>query len=127
VADPPPATVIDPFGAAEPAVRLPGGRGDAWRVGQLVLRPVDEGEPPLAWQEDVLGSIACERLRVALPQRARDGAFESDGWCAWQFLEGQHEERRWEEIISVGELFHRALVGVPKPAFIAGERSMGDR
>jgi uncharacterized protein (TIGR02569 family) len=130
VANPPPTTVIEAFGTAGAAVRLSGGRGDAWRVGHLVLRPVDGEEPPLAWQEDVLGSISCEGVRVALPQRARDGAFDRDGWCAWHFVEGQHEERRWEEIIAVGELFHRALVDVPEPDFIA-ERgdpwAIGDR
>ena len=126
----PPAGVIEAFGAAGNAVRLSGGRGSAWRVGALVLKPVDDGAPPLAWQADVLGSISCEGLRVALPKRARDGAFERDGWCAWHFVEGRHEDRRWQEIISAGELFHRALVDVPEPDFIARRGdpwAIGDR
>jgi uncharacterized protein (TIGR02569 family) len=53
-----------------------------------------------------------------------------DGWCAWQLVQGQHEERRWPEIIAVGELFHAALVRVRQPDFIVRRSdpwAIGDR
>jgi uncharacterized protein (TIGR02569 family) len=96
----------------------------------LVLRPAENGEPPLDWQRDTFGSIADMHFRVSLPCRTLDGDFESAGWSAWQFVEGVHEEGRWREIIAVGERFHDALADVPEPAFVA-ERgdpwAIGDR
>ena len=95
-----------------------------------MLRPTDHGEPQLDWQRDVLGSIGDASFRVSLPCTTLDGDFESDGWCAWQFVEGVHEEGRWREIIAVGERFHRAIAGMPEPAFVAERRdpwAIGDR
>ncbi len=128
---PPPRAVIESFGAAGSPSLLAGGRGGAWRVGELVLRPADHGEPPLDWQRGVLGSIADDGgFRVSLPCTTLAGDFESGGWCAWELVEGVHEEGRWREIIAVGERFHRAISDVPEPAFVA-ERSdpwaIGDR
>jgi uncharacterized protein (TIGR02569 family) len=122
--------VIESFGAVGSPIPLAGGRGNAWRVGELVLRPVDDDEPPLDWQANVLGSIAGSEFRVSLPRKAACGDFEIEGWCAWQFVEGVHEERRWHEIIAIGELFHLALGDVPEPEFVARRTdhwAVGDR
>jgi uncharacterized protein (TIGR02569 family) len=126
----PPRAVIEAFDAAGAPVPLAGGRGNAWRVGELVLRPVADGEPPLDWQRDVLGSIACDEFRVSLPRRTLGGDFASEGWCGWQFVQGMHDERRWPEIITVGELFHLALADLPEPEFVARRTdhwAVGDR
>lgn len=126
----PPRAAIDAFDAAGTPLPLAGGRGNAWRVGELVLRPVADIEPPLDWQADVLGSIASNEFRLSLPRKTLDGAFASEGWCAWQFVEGVHEERRWRKIIAVGELFHEALAEVAEPDFIARRTdpwAIGDR
>lgn len=116
---PPPGAVIESFGGAGSPSPLAGGRGSAWRVGRLVLRPADPEEPPLDWQRDVLGSIGDAGFRVSLPLTTLAGDFEHDGWCAWQFVEGAHAEGRWREIIAVGERFHPAIAEVPEPAFVA--------
>ena len=121
---------MESFGAAGTPIQLAGGRGTAWRVGELVLKLVDDGEPPLDWQADVLGPIAGGSFRVSLPRQTLGGDFESEGWCAWQFVEGLHEERRWREIIAIGELFHLALADVPEPEFVARRTdhwAVGDR
>ena len=127
---PPPRAAIEAFGLAGTALPFAGGRGNAWRVGELVLRPVDHGEPPLDWQAEILGSIATNEFRLSVPRRTLDGALACEGWCAWEFVEGVHEEGRWREIIAVGELFHEALAEVAEPDFI-GRRSdpwaIGDR
>jgi uncharacterized protein (TIGR02569 family) len=115
----PPRAVIEAFGGAGLPSPLAGGRGTAWRVGELVLRPVGSAEPPLAWQRDVLGSIADPGFRLSLPCTTLAGDLESDGWCAWQLVDGAHETGRWPAIIAVGERFHRAIAHVPEPAFVA--------
>jgi uncharacterized protein (TIGR02569 family) len=94
------------------------------------LKPLDLSEEQLMWQADVFASISCDGFRVSHPLRAAGGSAVVDGWCAWEALEGRHEERRWPEIIAVGERFHTALANVPRPDFIARRTdpwAIGDR
>jgi uncharacterized protein (TIGR02569 family) len=122
--------VIAAFGLAGNPVALEGGQGTSWRVADAVLKPLDLREPELRWQANVFASISCKDFRVAHPLRARDGSLVVDGWCAWAAVEGRHEERRWPEIIAVGERFHAALIGVGRPAFLARRTdpwAVGDR
>jgi uncharacterized protein (TIGR02569 family) len=110
-------------------VSLPGGRGLAWRVGELVLKPADLG-PELEWQAECLPSIRADGFRIALPQRAADGALVVDGWSAWSYQAGEHRPRRWAEVIAVGERFHRAIARLPRPAFLDARTdpwAIGDR
>jgi uncharacterized protein (TIGR02569 family) len=95
-----------------------------------VLKPLDVNEEQLRWQAEVFASMTCDGFRVSQPQQAENGAFVVDGWCAWEALEGRHEERRWPEIIAVGERLHTALAGVARPEFIARRTdpwAIGDR
>jgi uncharacterized protein (TIGR02569 family) len=121
--------VFAAFGRAEKPVRLSGGRGLAWRVGDLVFKPADLG-PELEWQAEFLPSVRADGFRLTLPQRAADGALVVDGWTAWSYLPGEHRPGRWAEVIAVGERFHQALAGLPRPAFIAARSdpwAIGDR
>ena len=128
----PPAHVLAAFGAAAAPEPLGGGQGSAWRSGDLVLKPLDWAMSPeeLEWQGQVLGAVGEDGLRVPRLRRARDGAALIDGWCAWEHVEGRHEERRWADVIAVGERFHAALDGVPRPALIDARTdhwAIGDR
>ena len=100
-------------------MRLEGGRGTSWLLGDAVFKPLDRSEESWAWQAAVFSSISCDGFRVSRPLRARDGSLVVDGWSAGEALEGRHEQRRWPEIIAAGERFHAALVNVPRPGFIA--------
>jgi hypothetical protein len=54
--DDPSAEVLDAFGLSEPAVLLPGGQGETWRSGAVVLkRAVSES----AWRAEVLAGGAA--------------------------------------------------------------------
>jgi len=126
----PPPSVLGAFGVTNEPAPLEGGQGSSWLVGDLVLKPLDVSELQLQWETEVLSSILCDGFRIALPQRARDGSLVVDGWCAWQRVKGRHEERRWRDIIAVGERFHAALAGVPQPEFIVRRSdpwAIGDR
>lgn len=114
----PPEAVLNGFVLSGDAEALPGGRGTAWRVGNMVIKPADLSAQELAWQADLHGSLAHPGLRVSYPLPARDGRFLVEGWSAWPFLPGRHEARRWLDIIQVGERFHRALADVPRPTFL---------
>ena len=111
-------------------VSLIGGRGLAWRVGELVLKPADLGLDELAWQADVLSTVDRPEVRLSTPQRAVGGELVVDGWTAWSYLPGEHRTGRWLEVIDVGERFHDASAGLARPAFIAARTdpwAIGDR
>src|SRR5687767_12912439 len=116
---PPPRNVLEAFGGRGELVPLPGGRGRAWRVGELVLKPADQTPDELAWQVEVLPTVDAPDVRLSFPQRAADGELVVDGWTAWSYLPGEHREGRWLDIIAVGDRLHRALAGLDRPAFIA--------
>jgi len=127
---PPQAEVLSAFGVVGEPAPVEGGRGSSWRAGDLVLKPADLSAPELEWQAEVLASISHDGFRVPLPRRARDGSLVVASWCAHEAFEGRHQERRWAEVVTVGERFHAALSEIPRPGFIARRRdpwAVGDR
>jgi len=114
----PPAHVLAAFGASEQPLPLTGGQETTWRSGDVVLKPLDRAEAEVAWQAELFDSLACKGFRVARSLRAADGSLVADGWCASELLMGRHVERRWAEVIAVGERFHAALASVPRPDFL---------
>jgi hypothetical protein len=110
---PPPPPVLAAFGMS--GVRplpLGGGQGTAWLAGDLVLKPADLDLEELHWQARIHSQVYCDGFRLARPRAAADGSLCVDGWCATDYLAGQHEQRRWQEIMAVGERFHAALCGI---------------
>jgi uncharacterized protein (TIGR02569 family) len=128
---PPTQSVLAAFGV--PGVRsspLGGGQGTAWLAGELVLKRADLDGEELRWQARIFPQVRCDGFRLARPRAAVDGSLCVDGWCATQYLAGRHEQCRWAEILAVGEHFHAALRGIPRPPFLDQRSSpwaIGDR
>ncbi len=114
--------VLSEFGAASDPLPLAGGQRTAWRVDDVVLKPLDTSVNALEWQADVLASLSPDGFRVAAPLRSRAGALVVDGWTAWPLLVGRHAPR-WAEILAVGERFHKALAWVERPAALLDART----
>jgi uncharacterized protein (TIGR02569 family) len=111
--------VLAAFGAAGARpVQLGGGRGTSWLAADLVLKPADLDQEELAWQAWTCSQVSCDGFRLAPPRPAADGSLCVDGWCATEHVAGQHRPRRWAEIVAVGERFHAALRGIPRPGFL---------
>lgn len=119
------------FGVADqPLVPLAGGQSTSWLAGSLVLKPAGLDVPELEWLAAVYSGIAWDGFRSARQRRAHDGAVCVDRWCATEYLPGEYAERRWPQVIAVGERFHAALRGIPRPDFLAERASpwaVGDR
>lgn len=116
---PPSWLVLAAFGAAGARpVPLGGGQDTSWLAADLVLKPDDVDQEELAWQARIYSQVSCDGFRLARPRAAADGSLCVDGWCATEYLTGQHYQRRWPEIIAVGERFHAALRGIPRPGFL---------
>jgi uncharacterized protein (TIGR02569 family) len=109
---PPPPRVLAALGVSADPEPLAGGRGTAWRCGELVLKPLDTSVEELEWQGSLLEGLRCDGFRVS---RLRG---ISDGWCSWEYVDGEHRERAWPEVIAVGERFHEAIAALPRPRFL---------
>jgi uncharacterized protein (TIGR02569 family) len=129
----PPSSVLTAFalavtGSPEP---LPGGEDTAWRVGDVVLKPVDVPDAQLDWQASLYDRLRDQdQFRVPGAIRADDGALVVDGWYATTFLPGRSVHGRWLDIVKVGEVFHAAIASVRRPAFLDDRTdpwSIGDR
>ncbi len=108
----PPRNVLAAFGVSAEPEPLAGGTGSAWRCGELVLKPLDTSVEELEWQGMLFGDLRCDGFRVSQLRGI------SNGWCGWELVAGEHRERAWPEVIAVGERFHAAIAGVPRPPFL---------
>jgi uncharacterized protein (TIGR02569 family) len=122
--------VITAFGCDGDPLRLAGGRGLAWRVGDLVFKPADLIPDELAWQADVLPTVQARDVRISFPQRAVEGQLVVDGWTASSYLPGEDRTGRWLDVIAVGDRFHQAMSSLPRPSFLVARTdpwAIGDR
>ena len=106
------------FGAVGEPMPLAGGTGSSWRIGALVLKPLDCAAREIPWQAELFASIEQDGFRFAAPLPD-----VVDGWTAAPYLDGRHEHGRWRDIVAVGERFHAALVDVPRPDAIIDDRT----
>ncbi|KRE23450.1 hypothetical protein ASG80_06985 [Agromyces sp. Soil535] len=121
----PPAHVLEAFGADGPALKLPGGRGTAWRVGNVVLKPLDVLPSELEWLHEITWcDTSPDDIRLSLPIMSRTGELVVDGWTAFPVLDGEHKTERWAEIATVARGFADRFRGVDRPAFL-DDRSHG--
>jgi uncharacterized protein (TIGR02569 family) len=115
VVDEPPAGILAAFGLSGTPVRLPGGQGACWRVGQVVLKP-DQDPAEGSWLAEAFAELAGPGFRVPRPVRAADGGWVLDGWAGWTWVDGEPDPLpRWRELIAVSRAFHRALAGRGRP------------
>ncbi|MDQ2839005.1 MAG: hypothetical protein M3Y77_10575 [Actinomycetota bacterium] len=128
---PPSAAVLAAFGLGRDPAPLPGGQGRSWRVGDVVVKPLDADPAAIEWQASVLGRLdGRSEFRVSVPLHTLTGGWVEAGWTAWRFQPGAPADRRWIDIIEVGEQLHAALAAEAAPPFLAGRAdrwSIGDR
>lgn len=127
----PPARVLAAFGVAKSRpIPLSGGQGTSWRAGDVVLKPALASPAELEWWAEVSAGVSRRAFRLARQLRSEDGSAVVAGWCATQFLPGEHAPRRWPEAIAIGARLHAALRDVQRPGFLDSRRdpwSVGDR
>ncbi|HEY6594302.1 MAG TPA: TIGR02569 family protein [Asanoa sp.] len=113
----PPLAVLAAFGAAGTPRALPGGHGESWRVGDVVLKPSYGIEESL-WRADALATLGARDFRLARPVRSLDGRWVVDGWEASEAIDGREDPGRVDQVVRVGIAFHRAIADRPRPHFL---------
>ncbi len=110
------------FGGTWTPVRLPGGQGEAFRCGDIVLKPChDAGEA--AWIAQLHLDLVQDGFRLSQPVAAAGGAWVVDGWQGWTFVEGEPATDRWSDVIATCRAFHRATASIPRPGIIDTRRT----
>jgi uncharacterized protein (TIGR02569 family) len=117
----PPGEVLHAFGFAGAPVLLPGGQGGTWRVGDAVVKAVDD-EAETSWLGSVLSELRTDGFRLARPRAATDGRWVVDGWAAWERVDGEPATDRWPEVLAVGRRFSATLAPVPPPDLLRHRR-----
>ena len=121
----PPSDVVAAFGATDPPVLLPGGQGQTWRSGSVVLKPVFLVEE-VAWVAGLLDTIREVGFRLARPRRSRSGDWVVDGWAADEWVPGEQTWDNWESALPAVRALHEALAHVERPEFLDGRDNIWD-
>jgi uncharacterized protein (TIGR02569 family) len=115
----PAVETLETFGAEGTPTRLLGGRGTAWRSGDVVLKPLDVLPEELAWLDEVARARnSAKGIRLSLPLRGRSQQLIAEGWTAFPYLTGDHQSGRWREIAEVARDFAAVFAGVERPDFL---------
>lgn len=111
-------------------VALPGGMGTSIRIGDAVLKPVDD-VIEAAWVAETLLRLPEDGFRIARPLRARDGCWVAAGWSAATFVPGESAPAgRWHELLAAGGALHAAVRHEGLPEFLQRRQhrwAMADR
>ena len=125
-----PERICAAFAANGPAVRLTGGAGTCWRVGDVVLKPGQHRRVG-PWLAAVFAGLESPDFQVPQPIRAADGSWLVDGWMAWQRVDGEPDPlRHWPEVVATTQAFNKAIADVTPPRWIGkgdNQWSIADR
>jgi len=81
----PPATLAA-FGTTAHPVPLAGGSGPAFRVGEVVLKAVED-PAEAAWTQALLASVHSDGFTIPTPVATDRGEWIHNGWAASTFLD----------------------------------------
>ena len=114
--------MLEAFGLNGEPVRLIGGQGGSFLVGEAVLKRAEPDPRATQWLAETLVAIEETGFRVSRPMRTADGSWANAGWTASRFVPGAEPDgasaTRWLDIIEAGRAFHGALADQPRPGFL---------
>ena len=112
----PSADILLAFGATRPPVRISGGQGQNYRSGNVMLKPATDDDET-NWIARFYLTAPCDGFQLPRPIRSTEGKFVHNGWQAWDFVEGEHENGRWEAIVETCVQFHQQIADYPRPTY----------
>jgi uncharacterized protein (TIGR02569 family) len=121
--------VLNAFGLDGSPESLIGGEGRSFRVGDAVLKVVDDAAEAI-YAADTLIDLHPIGLRLPRPMRSLEELWIFQGWTAWTYVDGRHAPDRWPEVIAAGHRLHHLLRDHPYPTFLdqrSHQWTVGDR
>jgi uncharacterized protein (TIGR02569 family) len=116
----PPSRVLSAFGLLGKPVRLVGGQGTSWRVGDVVLKP--RVDPVFQeWLGTEVAGIPQRGFRLPAVRQAVDGAWTVEGWGGLSAVDGfpgAGARAEWPTIINAARALHDATAALTRPAFL---------
>lgn len=109
--------VLKAFGVSGEPILLPGGGGTCYLVGEVVFKPTKDVVED-SWIAEMNNNLVSNKFRVPESIRVKDGGWAFEGWVASKFLQGEHRPGNYAEVMEVSKVFHKALVGTPKPDWL---------
>lgn len=120
LASAPSPAVLAAFGLVGSPVRLVGGQGLSWRVGEVVLKLGVDPEFQ-EWLGTEVAGIQQQGFCLPAVRRAVDGAWVVDGWAAQSVVPGSIATGGmacWRAVIGAARDLHAATAALARPAFV---------
>lgn len=120
VTGPPPQSVLFAFGLRGTPVRLVGGQGTSWRVGDVVLKPLVD-RVFQEWLGTEVADIPQRGFWLPAARRAVDGNWVVEGWAAHSAMVGSTTAgvgADWRAIINASRALHTATAALARPGFL---------
>lgn len=106
--EPPPVSVLQGFCLSGSPIKLNGGEGQSFLVGDVVLKPTNGDDALAEWVRRTLYDLPqVQTIRTLRPLITSDGKFVSAGWTAAVFMRGDTDVNgRWEDLLEAARRFH---------------------
>lgn len=111
----PTARALAGFANGEPATPLAGGMGEAWRAGDVVLKPSPGIEEARCHAEThaALDEVSGCRFQRPVPAPGPLNGWEIDSWVAWRWIDGEPAPERAREIVLAARAYHELIAHLP--------------
>lgn len=106
--------VLEAFGISGKPEKLAGGQGQSVRVGDFVIKPIDEISK-YSWTGSVLESISSLDIAISKPIRSKNGNFVEKGYGATPFIEGEFRRGKIDEKIKACQALHQLTLSIEQP------------
>lgn len=103
--------ILYSFNLSGDIVPLSGGQNTSVKVGNAVLKPVDDIQHS-EWLLNIIYNITPRGYRVSKPVRNNYGTFVSRGWSCTHYEIGKDVKGQIKEKLLVSKLFHRDLSSI---------------
>lgn len=100
--------ILNSYNLCGDIIPLTGGQNTAVRVGNAVLKPVDDINQ-CEWLLHIVSNLNPQGYRLSKPVQSKYGTFVYRGWACTQYEIGKDVQGRIEDKLQVSRLFHRDL------------------
>ncbi|RYU97196.1 hypothetical protein [Emticicia agri] len=107
--------ILEIFGISGKREKLPGGQGQSLRVGDFVIKPIEE-KNKYSWIGEVFMSVSSQNLAIAKPIRSKNGNFVENGYGVTHYIEGDFFISRIAEKVKACIELNQLLQTVAQPA-----------